>query len=97
LTILQNMINEEGLVSVDQLKYGDKEGIYTFHGANNGKSWIDHVITRRQDTKFINNLIIDEDITNTSDHKAITIELETIQTCEETKTNTERPPQIIKS
>jgi hypothetical protein len=89
--ILQTMINEEGLVSVDQLKYGDKEGIHTFHGANNGKSWIDHVITRRQDIKFIYNLIINEDITNTSDHKAITIELETIQTCEETKTNMEKP------
>ena len=52
------MIEEEDLVSLHELEYGTKEGVHTFSGANLGKSWIDHIITRRKDVKHVNNLII---------------------------------------
>jgi hypothetical protein len=85
------MIEEEDLVSLDELEYGTKEGVHTFSGANLGKSWIDHIITRRKDVKHVNNLIISDEATNTSDHKAISLEIKITQRYEEIKNENEKP------
>jgi hypothetical protein len=85
------MIEEEDLVSLDELEYGTKEGVHTFSGANLGKSWIDHIITRRKDVKHVNNLIISDEATNTSDHKAISLEIKITQRYEEIKNEHEKP------
>jgi hypothetical protein len=58
-------------LSVDKLKYESKEDVHTVCGANLGKSWIDHIISRRKDIQYVTAVKIIEVATNTSDHKAL--------------------------